>query len=44
MKINNLKDYTGVITTKKFGKSEMEKVKNMGIHIITADVSDTFTG
>lgn len=41
MKINNLKDYTGVITTKKFGKIEMEKIRNMGIHIITATVSDS---
>lgn len=36
LKINNLKDYTGVITTYQFDKEELELIEKKNIHIINA--------
>lgn len=37
MKINHMRDYTGVITTKKFTHTEMEKIKEENIRLIPVE-------
>ena len=34
MKINNLQDYTGVVTTKVFDEKELERIQERDIHLI----------
>ena len=38
MKINHMKDYTGVVTTRKFTREEMERIKDQKIHLIPVDI------
>ncbi len=38
MKINHMKDYTGVVTTRKFTREEMERIKEQKIHLIPVDI------
>lgn len=38
MKINHMKDYTGVVTTRKFTGEEMKRIKEQNIHLIPVEV------
>lgn len=37
MKINHMKDYTGIVTTRKFTGEEMKRIKEQEIHLIPVD-------
>lgn len=40
MKINHMKDYTGIVTTRKFTKEEMNRMKEQEVHLIPVEVEN----
>ena len=40
MKINHMKDYTGIVTTRKFNQEEMRRMKEEKVNLISVDMEE----